>query len=239
MVPLFAGVIIAGLGIGALLSAWAARHAPVPQRSHAPVVVVHTPTPVAARIAQATLQPKPARSSSPAPESPPPKPTPSAEPASPPPTTTEAPAKSPVPTSSPRATPAAIATPAHKPSPAETAKRVAQQPSPPPAAPAAQTDNSPAGSLVLHYLQAVANGDDASARSALAASGDTTGDVQYLDPSYRVTSVSTSRNGSGDTDVQVEFRTARGQYFGTFRVDPSGKKILLHEIIPVGGTTAR
>jgi hypothetical protein len=86
----------------------------------------------------------------------------------------------------------------------------------------------------------VANGDDATARATLGGGTDTSGDVQYLDPSYKVTSISSARSSSGDTtDVQIEFRTVRGQYFGTFRVDPSGKRILLHEIIPVGGTTAR
>lgn len=102
----------------------------------------------------------------------------------------------------------------------------------------AQQQQSPASTLVLRYLSAVANGDDATARSALGG-GDLSGDVQYLDPSYHVTSVSSKAAGNGDTDVEVEFRTARGEYFGTFRVDPSGRRILLHEVIPVGGTTAR
>jgi len=104
--------------------------------------------------------------------------------------------------------------------------------------PPAPSGESPASTLVLRYLNAVANGDDSTARSALG-DGDISGDVQFLDPSYRVTSVSTKAAGNGDTDVEVEFRTARGEYFGTFRVDPSAHRILLHEVIPVGGTTAR
>ncbi|MBV8423650.1 MAG: hypothetical protein JO349_00550, partial [Candidatus Eremiobacteraeota bacterium] len=64
-------------------------------------------------------------------------------------------------------------------------------------------------------------------------------EVQFLDPSMRITSVSSSRAASGGTNVQVDLRTVRGQYFGTFSVDPSGTRITQHTVIPVGGTTAR
>lgn len=236
MVPLFAAVIIAGLGIGALLSAFAARHAPAPPRA-SPAIVVHTPTP----------PPRVAAVTTPQPTIEPPSPSPSVAATNAPTpnatvTATPSPARttSSKPTAAPSKAPAAP--PSRRPVPQSTSKVVSQRattpPAPLPTAVATQTQQSPATALVLRYLSAVANGDDATARSALDG-GDLSGDVQFLDPSYRLTSVSTKGAGNGDTDVEVEFRTARGQYFGTFRVDPSGRRILLHEVIPVGGTTAR
>jgi hypothetical protein len=93
--------------------------------------------------------------------------------------------------------------------------------------------------LVRRFLSAVANGDDQAAYSALGGNAGSLSEAQYLDPTLRITSMTSSRNTSGGTDVQVEMRTAKGQYFGTFSVDAGGTRITQREIIPVAGTTAR
>jgi len=237
MVPLFAGVIIAGLGIGALLSAFAARRAPAPATRNTPIVVVHTPTPVAS-VAQVTTAPtvsptpaaaatKRAVTARPATASP----TPSAAP-SPTPTPTPRVTVTPTPrvTVTPTRTPAAIVTRAPTPIPT-----VAQAVTPA----AADRQSAYAESLVRRFLEAVAHGDDATAYSTLGSTSGSLDEVQFLDPSMRITSVSSSRAASGGTNVQVDLRTVRGQYFGTFSVDPSGTRITQHTVIPVGGTTAR
>lgn len=225
MVPLFAAVIIAGLGIGALLSAFAARHSPAPVAKSSPVVVVHTPTPAAAKVVAQHPTQEPTvtvtatpEAASPSPESATPTPSPSA--------TTAAPTQRPSATPSPKKSVAA--------------RRVVAQDTAPPqnvAPPAAAPPGDEAAtSLVRRYLEAVAHGNDGAARSALG--GDSAPeDVQFLDPSLQITSLSATRKG-GITEVQAEFRTAKGQYFGTFNVDRSGTRIMQHELIPVGGTSA-
>lgn len=227
MVPLFAAVIIAGLGIGALLSAFAARHSPAPVAKSSPVVVVHTPTPAAAKVVAQHPTQEPTvtvtatpEAASPSPESATPTPAPS------PSATTAAPTQRPSATPSPKKSVAA--------------RRVVAQDTAPPqnvAPPAAAPPGDEAAtSLVRRYLEAVAHGNDGAARSALG--GDSAPeDVQFLDPSLQITSLSATRKG-GITEVQAEFRTAKGQYFGTFNVDRSGTRIMQHELIPVGGTSA-
>lgn len=219
MVPLFAGVIIAGLGIGALLSAFAARHASTPSTSRSPLVVVHTPTPVASVAqVQSTVRPTVAPTAKPAAtkRATTPRPAPSRKAAA-----TEAPKR-----------PVAIATPVR------TATPTLQPAAVPTVAPAGEGQNASAESLVRRYLEAVAHGDDAGAHAALGGSG-SLDESQFLDPSMRITSISASRGANGSTNVQAEMRTARGDYFGTFVVDPSGTRITDHVVIPVGGTTAR
>jgi len=92
---------------------------------------------------------------------------------------------------------------------------------------------------VRKFLEAVAHGDDATAYGTLGGAATPLGEAQFLDPTMRITSVSSTRAPGGGTNVQVEFRTSRGEYFGTFIVDSSGSKIIQREVIPVGGTTAR
>ncbi len=229
MVPLFAAVIIAGLGIGALLSAFAARRAPAPVATSSPLVVVHTPTPpaanvVARRATEAATVPAtaaPASPSEPPSASPAPLPSPTTAPPTPHPSATPSPKKTVA------ATPRAVVVVEHTTAPPQ---RMATPE-------VAAVSDEAATSLVRGYLEAVAHGDDAAARSALG--GDASPeDVQYLDPSLRITSLSAARKGP-ITRVEVEFSTARGQYFGVFNVDKTGTRITQHEIIPVGGTTAR
>jgi hypothetical protein len=214
MVPLFAAVIIAGLGIGALLSAFAARHATPPAVKSSPVVVVHTPTPAAAKIVaqRATAEPTVTRATP--------------EPATPSPEQTATP------------TPIPSATPAPKKSVA--ARRVVAENTGPPqraATPVSAPADEAATSLVRRYLEAVAHGDDGAARSALGGAS-APEDIPYLDPSLRITSLTATKK-NGITQVEAEFRTVKGQYFGTFNVDETGTRIIQHELIPVGGTTAR
>ncbi|MGH7716790.1 MAG: hypothetical protein ACREML_12430 [Vulcanimicrobiaceae bacterium] len=98
----------------------------------------------------------------------------------------------------------------------------------------------PAEALVRKFLEAVAHGDDSTAYATLGGSSDNSlTEAQYLDPTMRITSMSTARAPGGGTNVQVEFRTVRGEYFGTFTVDSSAGRITQHEVIPVGGTSAR
>ena len=106
------------------------------------------------------------------------------------------------------------------------------------ATPPADAQVGIAQSLVRRYLEAVAHGDDTTARSALGGSGRIV-EQQFLDPTMRVTSIGGTRNASGGTRVQVELNTARGQYFATYTIDSTGTVITDHAIIPVGGTTAR
>lgn len=238
MVPLFAGVIIAGLGIGALLSAFAARHVPTPAQSQNPLVVMHTPTPIAT-VARAAPSPSPTA-----------KPAPTRKPSATP--TAEQTLKPSVKSSSkptPSATPTATATP----SPVATAvptreptarPTLAARTSPPTATPTAPAPVAaqalpPPEALVRKYMEAIAHGDDATAYAALGGNSGSLTEVQYLDPTMRITSVSSTRAPGGGTNVQVEFRTARGEYFGTFTVDSSATRITQHEVIPVGGTSAR
>jgi hypothetical protein len=231
MVPLFAGVIIAGLGIGALLSAFAARHVPAPAKSSAPLVVMHTPTPIAA-VTQAQVTATP--SATPTPASTPkqtttPKSTPTATPAQ-----TEKPKASPTPTAA--LTVAKTATPS--PSPTSTPTRT-PAPTVAPTAAAVAVQSSPAQALVRKFLEAVAHGDDATAYGTLGGAGTPLGEAQFLDPTMRITSMTAGHAPGGGTNVQVEFRTSRGEYFGTFVVDGSASKITQREVIPVGGTSAR
>lgn len=234
MVPLFAGVIIAGLGIGALLSAFAARHVPTPAQSQNPLVVMHTPTPIAATrkpaatpTATATAVPtlKPSlKSSLKASSKPTPSSTPTVKPAA---TATPSPVATAVPTREPTARPTLAA---------RTSPPTATPTAPPPVAAQALP---PPEALVRKYMEAIAHGDDATAYAALGGNSGSLTEVQYLDPTMRITSVSSTRVPGGGTNVQVEFRTARGEYFGTFTVDSSATRITQHEVIPVGGTSAR
>jgi len=108
----------------------------------------------------------------------------------------------------------------------------------PTAAPVA-AQGSPAEALVRKFLEAVAHGDDATAYGTLPGTATPLGEAQFLDPTMRITSMTTGHGPGGGTNVQVEFRTSRGEYFGTFTVDSSASKITQREVIPVGGTTAR
>ncbi|MGH7659698.1 MAG: hypothetical protein ACRENA_02120 [Vulcanimicrobiaceae bacterium] len=226
MVPLFAAVIIAGLGIGALLSAFAARHSPPPVAKSSPLVVVHTPTPAAAKVAEhATGEPTVTVRATPEPASPSPEAS-TASPAPSPSQTTAAPTQQPSATPSPKKSVAPRRVVSANTAPAQ---RIAT----PGSAPVEEA----ATSLVRGYLEAVAHGDDAAARSALGGSS-APEDVPYLDPSLRITSLTAAKK-NGVTEVQVEFRTVKGQYFGTFTVDETQTRILQHELIPVGGTSAR
>jgi hypothetical protein len=241
MVPLFAGVIIAGLGIGALLSAFAARHVPAPVQHSTPLAVMQTQTPApAASIAQATATPR--RTAAP-------KVTATATASAKP---TVKPALTSTPTSRPTATPTDMRTPKASPAPTTTPPAPSATPTvrptlavrtppptvPPTAAPVA-VQGSPAEALVRKFLEAVAHGDDTTAYGTLAGTSTPLGEAQFLDPTMRITSMTSGHGPGGGTNVQVEFRTSRGEYFGTFTVDSSGSKITQREVIPVGGTTAR
>jgi hypothetical protein len=109
----------------------------------------------------------------------------------------------------------------------------------PAAPPPVAAQAPPAEVVVRKYMEAIAHGDDATAYAALGGNSGSLTEVQYLDPTMRITSISSTRAPGGGTNVQVEFRTARGEYFGTFTVDSSGTRITQHEVIPVGGTSAR
>jgi hypothetical protein len=136
----------------------------------------------------------------------------------------------PQPTVKPTAAPATVA-----PTAPVTPRRVAEMPETP------RTDRQAffAQTLVRRFLSAVANGDDQTAYAALGSNAGSLNEAQFLDPTLRITSMSSSHNADGGTDVQVDMRTAKGEYFGTFSVDADGTRITQREVIPVAGTTAR
>ena len=271
MVPIFAAVIVAGLGIGALLSAFAARQSPAPAPSGSPLVVTYTPTPIgnaapAAPAAGASVaaapSPATARSAQPttAPSSPPASASPSTVPSRRPSVKPEAsatekptPSPSPAPTlavpRSPQIRPPATITlrPVESPSFVPTPVLATVRPSPAPPARIAQSSTVPsanpaagAESLARRYLEAIAHGDEASAYQALGGSGRLS-ESQYLDPTMRITSLTSSRAPNGLTKIEAEITTAKGEYFSTFTVQDTARGTIItdHTIIPVGGTTAR
>ena len=253
MVPIFAGVIVAGLGIGALLSALASRRPPQVATN---TVAVHAPT----QSVERTSAPAIAASAAPAPKvTPSPKPSPSTTATV---AASEKPTPKPAPTASRSATPAA--TPRPRPTlavvtaiPERTPQPPSSRPVSPPAAPRVPTappatrvaaatpapvtqapDALTAGaeSLVRRYIDAVKSGDDAGAYAALGGTGgNRLYEQQYLDPTARITSMSSTRTSGSAAKVQVEMTSPKGQYFLTFTVD--GTRITDHAIIPVGGSS--
>jgi hypothetical protein len=224
-VALVIGVIVAGLGIGALISAYQNRGTPPPQLGAGIPPVTPVPQPSAAPdespLAMPSATPSPEPTASPSPS---PKPTPS---------------PTPVPTSSPTASPAPTPAPDATPSPAPTASATPVATAPPtvkpaaaPAAPAAEPHAAPeATATVRRYLDAVIGGNTSSA-AAMLAPGGTVKEAAVLDNASHVTSVRVTRSDATGSFVDAEIATSSGSYIATFHVTAGGT-IDQHDYIKV------
>jgi hypothetical protein len=234
------GVIIAGLGIGALGSALMNRNTTPTFPTSAPVVTpVPQPSPVTpAPTLAPTASPEPTPSPTAAPaRTPKPRPVPTAAVsaaivASPSPqSASAAPAVSPSasPTTHPAPVvpkPIATVVPAAAPTLAPTthpapAATVAAAASAPPARPVAGSADT-ALSVVRRYLDSLIAGDEAGAYNALGGTaGDRNLDLKeeaFLDKDAHITSMRASHSDATGATVDAEITTARGSYVATFRV---------------------
>ncbi len=236
MAALIIGVIVAGLGIGALVSAFQNRAAvpdlgptsipavtPVPQPSAPAPVITLPPT---APPPVPTLTPKPAPTHSPKPK---PSHTPAAAPtqagASP------SPAHSAVPLTLASAKPVLAASP----------EPPAVHPAPVPTRPAvaAAVPGEPAAAVVRRYLDDLIAGDEAGAYAALGGTrSDRSLDLKeeaFLTKDARITSVHVNGTDATGSTVDAEITTGRGSYVASFHVTtgPNGSIINQHDYIKI------
>jgi len=243
---MFLGIVVAGLGIGALLGAFAQRAqngSPTAQVSVAPDV---TMVPQAPRgpVAIATLA-APHTEPPTEPPTPAPEPSPSATAAatdvpSPSPSPSEpAPESTPTPPSTPRPTPPPTAAPTARP----TARPVAAATPAATAAPIVGGEPlsiaSSASAVVRRYLDALLRGDEAGAYAALGgAAGDpglTLSEESFIDPSAKIDTLKTTPVSPMEAQVDAEITSAKGTYEATYRVKygPHGAYITSHDYIKV------
>jgi hypothetical protein len=253
MAALIIGVIVAGLGIGALVSAFQNRGT-LPELGATSVPLV-TPVPQPAGPQPVvTLEPTAPPVPSPAPSataSPTPKPSPTAS-ASPSPSATVTPHATAAPSTA-GATPSPLAVASASPHPVSTAALkpiiVVVTPSPSPSArptpaasarlpiPASPTD--PALALVRRYIEDLIAGDETGAYAALGGtSSDRTLDLKeeaFLDKDARITSMRVSRSDGTGATVDADITSAHGSYAATFRVTygPNGSIISQHDYIKI------
>jgi len=245
------GVIVAGLGIGALIAVLMQRNS-----GNLPAVAAATSTPLPSRalgpgpIAIATIEPPRT-----------PRPSPSAQPAAPAtavptlePTAPSAPSPTLPPTTAVQvpvaaATPALVAAvtptpsvspsnpPAETPPPAAAAETSSPAPltSPVAAAQTPSTYDEHASAVVRRYLDALIRGDERTAYSALGSSGGTLSERSFLDPSARIVSVKVTRLDASNASVGCEIATAKGRYYATYHITAatSGPYISEHDYIRV------
>jgi hypothetical protein len=233
-VALVIGVIVAGLGIGALISAYQNRGGPPQLGAGIPPV-----TPVPAATPQPDQSPLAAPSSTPTPT---PEPTDSPTPSAtdtPAPSPTPLATASPVPSPSPTATATPTATPTAAPTATATPTPVATplptpRPTLAPATAAPARAPSDAAATVRRYLEAVIGGDTASA-GAMLASGGTVKEAAVLDASAHITSVHVTRSDASGAFVEADITTSRGSFVATFHVTTAanGGTIDQHDYIKV------
>jgi hypothetical protein len=243
MVALIIGVIVAGLGIGALISAFQNRGT-IPElgATSAPAVTpIPQPRAPSPRLTlPPTPSPSPVPSRSPAPS---PSPAPSAVPSpvpSPSPPAKPSPTPQPTPTAGPTATPLPSTAPATSaPTPAASVKPATVAP-PPTARPTfAPSPALAATALVRRYIDDLIGGDEAGAYAALGGtSSDRSLDLKeeaFLDKDARITSIRASRTDATGTTVDAEITSGRGSYVATFHVvnGPGGVIINQHDYIKI------
>lgn len=138
------------------------------------------------------------------------------------PTPTKAPSVAPEP--SPTATVKVIAAPAETQAPT-TAPTPTTQPTPestpePTSKPAATAAAAPepegsATRVVRAYIDALRHGDPSTASTYL---GNGAPDESFIDSATRISSMTSTRNTDGSYKVEVDMRTAKGEYYETFTV---------------------
>ncbi|MDB5093713.1 MAG: hypothetical protein JWO85_1814 [Candidatus Eremiobacteraeota bacterium] len=251
------GVVVAGLGIGAFLSALQNRG------PSSTTIAASTPSslPAVTPVARATRGPIAVATMV---AHPTPTPTPNPTPA--PTATTAIPAATatPRPTASPRAlvaaatptppplstaTPRPIETPAPRVTAPPTARptvRPTPRPTLPPTVPpttvarvAQAAPTTQAEATVRRYLGALIAGNENAAYAALGASpGDSNAQLSeeaFIDRGTRITSMRTTSANQNGATVEVEMTSSRGSYFGTYHITngPNGPVIDQHDYIKV------
>ncbi len=252
-IALFLGIVVAGLGIGALLGAFAQRSqnpSPVAQFSPAPDV---TPVPQAPHGAVAIATLAPTHTAEPTP-SPTPEPSPSDERSLAPSRAQSAsavPSPSPRPKPSPSVAPAVTAVPTPAPTVRPTARPIALA-TPPPKTPAPETATPPpivggaplsiatsAPALVRRYIEALVHGDEAGAYAALGGAPGDAGlalsEESFIDSGAHVESLKTTPVSAMEAQVDAEIISAKGTYAATYRVryGAHGAYISSHDYIKV------
>jgi hypothetical protein len=254
-VALGVGVVVAGLGIGAFLSAVQHRGANTTTSSTAVVSAAPVVTPVVrptrGRVAVATVVPHPTFS-----------PTPRATPTPQPTTTATATARETA-TPRPTATPTGVATTTPRatatPRPAEskppatptpvvvtprpaTPRPATPRPTPvPTAAPVARatplTFGGIAQNTVRRYLSDLIAGNENAAYAELGKSPGDGGlaEEAFIDRGTRITSVRTTNSDGNGATVEVGLTSSRGSYYATYHVTngPNGPVIDQHDYIKV------
>jgi hypothetical protein len=239
------GIVVAGLGIGALLAAFHERNAndgtvaaissaaplvtPVPEESRPPLAIAtieppRTPSPSP----EPSDTPTPVASATPAPT---PTPVPSVAPSTPP-TLTPTAAPTPVPT--PKPTPKPTAKPAVTPPP--TPPSIVATPRPTAAPPTLETS---AASVVRRYIEALIHGDESTAYAALGGSAGDRGlalsEETFLDSTARITSLNVTPVDDHTASVACDISSAEGSFVATYQVTvgPRGPYIAHHDYIKV------
>jgi cytoskeletal protein RodZ len=240
-IALGVGVVVAGLGIGAFLSALQSKSAGAPGPAPSGVLPVVTPVAQPSRgpVAIATLVGHPS-------------PTPTPEPTDTPeatdtPISTATPAATTTPSAPARATaapPRAVPTPVVV-TPVPAAHAVATLPSyaeHEPARPAerpAEGFGAQAQATVRRYLDAIISGDENTAYGAFGVSpGDPNIQLTeqgFLDSGARITALRTRHVDATGATIEAELSTARGAYEATYHVSrgPNGPVIDQHDYIKV------
>ncbi|HEY0615386.1 MAG TPA: hypothetical protein VGC96_12120 [Candidatus Elarobacter sp.] len=243
------GVVVAGLGIGAFLSAVQHKdQTTTSTRTTARSAPVVTPVPRATRNALAQITPLPH-----------PTPTPTPQPTATPQTTpTPNRTASPQPAATP--TPAPAATPAERVTPRPAATRAPATPgavtprpatprpaTPRPAAPTAVARATPpppgfsgvAQTTVRRYLSSLIAGNESGAYAELGRApgepGANLSEEAFIDRGTRITSMRTTSTDANGATVEVELTSSRGSYFATYHVTngPGGPVIDQHDYIKV------
>lgn len=187
------------------------------QQQPTPLSVTPLPSPTPTEVAAATPQPSPTPTVQ---SSPSVKPT-----AAPTPTLAPTVAPTPQPTVAPTQTPLAEQT-AQTRQTQPIARRPEVTAAPATQAPAVASSVEDAASRTVRaYIEALRNGDPQSAALYL---GNGTPDESFIDGNTRIASVNSTRNADGSYKVEVDMRTAQGEYFETFLVaaTANGNRIL-------------
>ena len=244
------GVVVAGLGIGAFLSAMQhkeTRTAASTRTTAAPGLPPVTPVGRATRgpiaiatlVAHATASPTPAATASPTPTArPSATPKPSASPhatATPRPSATPAAAATPRPTATPREaepTPVVITLHPVTPRPVPTLAPEVVTPVP---RPVPVTFSGVAQNTVRRYLDDLIAGNENGAYAALGRSPGDGGlsEEAFVDRGTRIVSMRTTSSDPTGATVEVRLSSARGEYYATYHVanGPTGPIIDQHDYI--------